>query len=207
MQVIDIMTSPARTARPSTSVVAALRMLADHRLSSLPVVNDDGAVVGIVSERDLLNRAIDAPSAAHRWGGARRGDLPAEVREVMTPDPHTVRPDADVAHVAHVFSMMSWKAIPVVRDGRLVGVISRSDIVRALSRDDGAMCTDLERLCSTAGHAGWRVRVSGGVAEVAGPRDAQERAEATRLARSVVGVRRVDVVPVDADPSREAPAH
>ena len=190
MQVIDIMSTRVHTVRPATPVMAALRVLAQHRVSSLPVVGDDGGLVGIVSERDLLRRAIDAPGD----GEHARADLPTDVAEVMTPGPHTVLPDTDLADVAHVFSMMSWKAMPVVRDGRLVGIISRSDIVRALTRADAAVLRDLEHLCRTSGHPDWRVSVADGVAEVDGPVDAHERAEAARLARSVVGVRRVDVV-------------
>jgi CBS domain-containing protein len=195
MQVIDIMSTPVRTVRPTTPVVAALRVLADHRLSSLPVVDDAGALVGIVSEKDLLREAIEPPLS-----GPRRlpDTAPTRVGQVMTPAPHTVRPDADVADVARVFTMMSWKALPVVTAGGLVGVISRSDVVRALSRDDEAVRRDVVRLCSNAGHRDWRVDVTDGVAEVRGPRGAEEIAEATRLVRSVVGVRRVRHAAVDA---------
>jgi hypothetical protein len=151
MRVIDIMTATVRTARPTTSVMAALRTLAEARVSSLPVVDDEGALVGIVSEKDLLRRVIDPP-ASKLTPGQLRDTPPTQVQDVMTPDPHTVRPETDVAD---------------------------------------------------AGHAEWRVTVSDGIAEVAGPRDAQERAEANRLARSVVGVRRVQHP--SADPGSVAP--
>lgn len=207
MQVIDIMTATVQTARTSTSVDAALKVLAAYRVSSLPVVDDDGAVIGIVSERDLLRRAID-PASGHSdqpsVGRHVRVDPPTHVGEVMTPAPHTVPPDLDVADVAHVFSVMSWKAMPVVRDRRLVGIISRSDVVRALTRDDDAVRRDLEHLFTTNGHPGWQVRVSDGVAEVSGPREPHEREEATRLARSVVGVRRVRHASSDAAPGASA---
>jgi CBS-domain-containing membrane protein len=207
MQVIDIMTATVRTARTSTPIDTALKVLAEHRVSSLPVVDDDGAVVGIVSERDLLRRAIDRTSSRRHPGQPTDQpgvEPPTRVGEVMTPSPHTVTPDSDVADAAHVFSMMSWKAMPVVRDRRLVGVISRSDIVRALTRDDSAIRRDLEHLCVTAGYPGWRVHVSDGVVEIAGARDAQERDEATRLARSVVGVRRVRHTAGDPPPGASA---
>jgi CBS domain-containing protein len=194
MQVIDIMSTPVRTVRPTTPVMAALRVLADHRLSSLPVVDDAGALVGIVSEKDLLREAIEPPLSGRRQ---LPDTAPTRVAQVMTPKPHTVRPDADVADAARVFSMMSWKALPVVRDGGLVGVISRSDVVRALSRDDLAVQRDVVRRCGSAGHGDWRVQVTDGVAEVSGPRGPEELAEATRLARSVVGVRRVRHAVVD----------
>jgi len=202
MRVIDIMTATVRTALPTTSVMAALRTLAEAHVSSLPVVDDEGALVGIVSEKDLLRRVIDPPTSK-LTPGQLRDTPPTQVQDVMTPDPHTVRPETDVADVAHVFSIMAWKSVPVVRDDRLVGVISRSDVVRALTREDRAVQRDLERLCANAGHAEWRVTVSDGIAEVAGPRDAQERAEANRLARSVVGVRRVQHP--SADPGSMAP--
>jgi CBS domain-containing protein len=199
MQVIDIMTTPVRTVRPTTPVMAALRMLADHRLSGLPVVDDAGALVGIVTEKDLLRQAIDPPLSGSATRHLR-DTAPAQVAQVMTPGPHTMRPDADVADAARLFSIMSWKSLPVVRDGELVGVISRSDVVRALSRHDAAVQRDLERLCANAGHVDWRVRVTEGVAEVRGPRSPEELREATRLARSVVGVRRVHHVADDAGP-------
>lgn len=181
MKVIDIMTSPVLTATASTPVVDALRVLAERRVSGLPVVDAEGRLRGIVTEQDVLRRAVEPA------GGAGL-DLPRTVGEVMTAQPHTVSPEADVADVSRTFSMMSWKSLPVVRHGRLVGVVSRSDVVRALSRPDAAVRRDVETVLDAAPQGIWQVDVEAGVVTLTGEAVTPTTLE---LARSVVGVRAV----------------
>lgn len=193
MQAVDIMTATVATVRPDTEVELALQLLTDHKVSSLPVVDDQGYVVGIVSERDLLAHAMPSPEVRRDRPSGRhlRVDNPTSVREVMTAGPYTVTADTDVRDIAQVFTTTSWKAMPVVRDRKLVGVISRSDVVRALNRDDEAVRRDLELLCAAAGHPEWRIAVHRGVVEVAGTSDRRGQEQLTRLAWTVVGVRDV----------------
>jgi CBS domain-containing protein len=180
VKVIDIMTSPVLTVTASTPVVEALRLLAGRRVSGLPVVDDEGRVRGIVTEQDLLRRAVEP--AGHAT------ELAQAVGEVMTAAPHTVSPDTDVADVSHLFSMMSWKALPVVRHGRLIGMVSRSDVVRALSRPDAEVRRDVETVLAAAAERVWRVDVDAGVVTLTG---VPVTPSALELARSVVGVRAV----------------
>src|SRR4051794_34844958 len=133
MRVIDIMSTTVRTARTDHTVVEALRRMAEHGVSSLPVVDGRDAVVGIVSEQDLLRGAIaSAPARGRVADPVAEG--PRTVAAAMTPAPHVVGELDDVADVARVFAVMGWKSLPVVRHGRLVGMVSRSDVVRAISR-------------------------------------------------------------------------
>jgi len=90
--------------------------------------------------------------------------------------------------VSRTFSMMSWKSLPVVRHGRLVGVVSRSDVVRALSRPDAAVQRDVETVLTAAVRDSWQVDVDAGVVTFTG---APAASTAVELARSVVGVRAV----------------
>ena len=99
--------------RPDQPVPDAARLLLDHGLSSLPVVDDDGALVGILSEYDIITK---------------RGKL---VEAVMTRGVITVPDDADLKHVAELIGLHGVRRLPVVRDGRLVGMIGRPELLRA----------------------------------------------------------------------------
>jgi CBS domain-containing protein len=192
VHVIDIMTAPAVTTTPTTSVRAALRTLAALPYSSLPVVEDGDRLVGIVSEQDLLRRVLEPNGTGRaRWADPGSADEGSLVEQVMTRRPHTTTTDAEVSQVAHTFSLMPWRSLPVVQHGRLVGIVSCSDVVRALSREDEAVRRDVQTLFTSAGRPHLRARVSAGVVEVSGAHDDAERAAASELASSVVGVRRV----------------
>jgi CBS domain-containing protein len=112
----DVMTRDPITIRPEASVHEAAELLAEHRISGLPVCGGDGSVVGIVSEYDLI---------------ARPGTT---VAQVMSRDVVSVRPSATVDQVRAVLVSRRLKRVPVVDDdGRLQGLISRADLVRELA--------------------------------------------------------------------------
>lgn len=113
---LDVMTPDALTLRPDTSVHEAAQVLSEHRISGAPVVDDQGSIVGIVSEYDLI---------------ARTGST---VREVMTRDVVTVPETATVDRVRALLVTRQLKRVPVVNgQGKLVGLISRADLVRELA--------------------------------------------------------------------------
>jgi CBS domain-containing protein len=113
---LDIMTPDPITLRPETSVHDAAATLAEHRISGAPVVGEGDAIVGIVSEYDLI---------------ARTGST---VREVMTRDVITVADTAPLDRVRALLVTQRLKRVPVVNaDGRLIGLISRADLVRELA--------------------------------------------------------------------------
>ena len=193
MLVREIMTSPALSVPQDASTQMALTLLARAHLTSLPVVDREGHLVGVVSEADVLRTELQPDPRAHlRPTRHPGGQLPRTVTEVMTPHPHTAREETDVADLAHTFSTQSWKSLPVVRDGHLVGVVSRSDVVRALARPDEQIRHDVGRAFARDGQPHWRATVAGGVVEISGASTPRERDLSTALAAAVSGVRRVE---------------
>ena len=148
MLVKDFMTRQVVTASPESSVLDAARLMLEHKISGLPVVNDGGRLVGIVSEHDLLRRGKNGVQAKRpHWLQLmiERASLPNEssgfhdrkVGEVMTPDPVTVTETAPLEQAGRLIEEHGFKRLPVVRDSQLVGVIARADLVRALAHAIG----------------------------------------------------------------------
>ena len=112
----DLMTADPITTRPDMPVREAAALLVYHRISGLPVLDSQGALVGVVSEADII-------------------DKPGEtVKDVMTRDVITVGADAGLEDVASTMTRHRVKRVPVVQDGLLAGIISRADIVRWVAR-------------------------------------------------------------------------
>ena len=142
MQVKDFMTCQVVTVTPETSILDAARLMLDHKISGLPVVNDGGRVVGIISEHDLLRDnvrtkrthwlrlMIDRVNLADESGRLHE----RKVREVMTPDPVTITEAASLEEAGRLIEENDIKRLPVVRDDKLVGIIARADMVRAMIR-------------------------------------------------------------------------
>jgi CBS domain-containing protein len=133
MLVRDVMTSPAVTIDPSDEVAEAARILDRLSLTSLPVVEEDGRLAGILGEADVIGRLTTPPevrSSQHRRVG------PLRVRDVMTRRVLTVEADDELAGVVALMSGTTLKCLPVLLHGRVAGVVSRSDVVRALARGD-----------------------------------------------------------------------
>ncbi|UMG91899.1 CBS domain-containing protein [Nocardioides sp. TF02-7] len=114
----------------------------------------------------------------------------------MTPHAVTVRPDTDLVTAIDLATSTGIKSIPVVDEhDRVVGVISRRDVVRMLARSDAELEHDIDDLLVSAGFRDWLVDVHDGVAEVSGPTDPRDRALARVVARGVPGVVEVHVDP------------
>ena len=96
-----------------------------------------------------------------------------------------------MAAMAEAMLAHGWKSVPVVDAGRLVGVVSRSDVVRALSRGDEAIAADLTQAYASIGRTSWGVRVDAGVAHVTGPATSSDQAIARSSGLAVLGVRDV----------------
>ena len=132
----EIMSTDVITVTPETSVQAARALLAEHRISCLPVLAD-GQVVGVVSESDLIRFAVPPDQRAHeRTLVVNTIWPPSTVSQVMTAEPYLAHGGSDVADIARAFEVMTWKSVPVVDHGALVGVVSRSDVLRALAVAD-----------------------------------------------------------------------
>jgi CBS domain-containing protein len=119
----DYMSVDLITFTPDMDIHRAIKLLLDKRISGAPVLDDGGAVVGILSKKDCLKVAFGA-SYHMEWGG--------KVAEFMSPDVQSVAADTDIVEVAELFLASRFRRFPVMRDGALVGVITRHDVLRAL---------------------------------------------------------------------------
>ena len=192
MLVREIMTSPAFNVLESASLDEALKLMATARVTGLPVVDGDARVVGIISEADLLKADLEPDPRAHARPSKQASESHlATVGQVMTVHPHTVREDSDVAELAHTFATTSWKSVPVVRGEVLLGVVSRSDVIRAMSRSDTDIAVEITRTLAETGLKSWSVVVVDGVVHVAGTGSDRERGAVGSIAQSVKGVRHV----------------
>ena len=140
----DVMTAAVVTVTPDTSVMAVARLLLDKRISAVPVVDVAGALVGMVSEGDLLGRGAEDRLAGQEWWLAilsREGQTAAAItaaavarpiRDVMQAPVITVADDAPVHAVADLLRTHGIKRLPVTHDGRMVGIVTRADLLRVV---------------------------------------------------------------------------
>jgi CBS-domain-containing membrane protein len=142
MRVQDVMTKDVITASPETTVHKAARLMSDHGVSGLPVVDTEGRVVGIVTEGDLI--LGQAAPRERRWWQRFLTDADALAREfqkaagttvddVMTRAVVSVGPDLGIDTAARILADRGLRRVPVLRDDRLVGILSRGDLVKALA--------------------------------------------------------------------------
>jgi CBS domain-containing protein len=146
----DIMDRDPVTVSPRTDVSTLLRVLRDHELPGLPVVDDDGTLVGIVSENDLVlegdDESLHLPHYFELFGGVvfleplqhledkLRKAFATRVEGMMTADVDTVTPDTSVHDVARLISHTGHNRIPVIDGLKLVGIVTRVDALDALTR-------------------------------------------------------------------------
>ena len=150
----DVMTQPVVGVRPETPLREVARLLIDHRISGLPVVDEMGAVLGIVSEADFLIKEQGAEAVQHRRLARILGES-SESRsqlakvaaltagEAMTAPAVTVSPGCRIAEAAAIMTGRGVNRLPVVDDGRLVGIITRADLVRAYVRTDDELASTI----------------------------------------------------------------
>ena len=151
----DLMTSEVVTVRPDMPLASLARLLSNRGISSAPVTGADGRLLGIVTEADLLRRLAGAEDAPVGWlqrlfGNSSRQAADyartygGKAEDVMTQDLVTVAPTASVEHCAHLMEERGIKRLPVVRDGRLVGIISRADLLAAVLEPPRRIGTEAE---------------------------------------------------------------
>jgi CBS domain-containing protein len=138
----DVMTTDVISVGPETTIGEIAALLLQHRISAVPVI-DDGNIVGIVSEGDLMRRPeTDTDAASSPWLSLLTGPGVAPdrfskahgttAREVMTRNVVTVTPETPLDEVAGVLESKRIKRVPVVEDGRLVGILSRANLLHGL---------------------------------------------------------------------------
>ena len=142
MKVKEIMTKDVIAVAPKTSIHEAARLMADHGVSGLPVVDEEGSVVGIVSEGDLILRQKPRERApwwrlffrdSERLAREYQKAHGTTVGEVMTRSLIAVSPDLPIESVALVLDQHRIRRVPVIADGKLAGIVSRGDLIKALS--------------------------------------------------------------------------
>ncbi|WP_372618991.1 CBS domain-containing protein [Falsiroseomonas sp.] len=211
----DVMTTGGVTVAPETPVAAVARMFADRGLSAATVTDASGTLLGIVTESDLIRRLADEDDQPSGWlarlfdGPFSRAERYARshgvyASELMTTPVVTVGPEEGVAHVARLMEEHHIRRIPVAEDGRLLGLISRSDLVRALVAQQPTPAGELSddeihrgviaamRRASWADTVHAAVHVQDGVVEFYGYSPSETVSRALRvLAENVPGVKGV----------------
>jgi CBS domain-containing protein len=165
MRARDLMTSPVVTVGPDASVKEAARLLVDHGFAVLPVVDADDRLLGVVTEADLLrNRLLlDPRGLIHDPPPEPTAPAPPTVAGVMTTDVLTAVPDTHTAELGRLMVDRHLRAVPVVDGDRLVGIVSRVDVLRTIARDDDTIARDVLGHLSAAGRRRWQVSVTDGV--------------------------------------------
>jgi CBS-domain-containing membrane protein len=138
MRAREIMTRSVVTVRTSDPAKAAAGLLAEHRITAMPVLDGTGRLVGMVSEADLLaHRVAHDPRSHLRRDGQPQADPAHTVGEVMSRPVVSLEPDTDLATIAEVMLDRGLRSIPIVDGGRVVGIVSRRDLLRTLVRSPG----------------------------------------------------------------------
>jgi CBS domain-containing protein len=218
MRAADVMTGEVITIGEKASVQEAAKLMAEHGISAVPVVDRDKRVVGMVSEGDLLHRAETGTERRRSWWlemVASTNQLAGEyvkshsgsVNDVMTRDVISVTEETTVADIAILLETNRIKRVPVLRDGRLVGIVSRANLVRALAmtineRPSGAEADDRairDRLLNELKAQKWaevspaNITVKDGIVHLwSSYYSDQEKRALVVAAESIPGVRRVE---------------
>ena len=242
MFVWNVMTVPVISVEPTTSIGEAAKLMLAQRISGLPVVKRDGTLVGLISEGDLLRRVELGTERARSWwldfffvspGKAADEYVHAhgrKVEEVMSTDVVTIRRAASLGDAVEAMSRHRIKRLPVVEDGKLLGMITRSDVLRALAqaqpaRDPAAVNDQQIRQAVIAELARQRWSISGlirvhvehGAVELSGTIfDERARLAVRVAAENVAGVKSVSdrlvwvapmvgivIVPPEDDPAEQ----
>lgn len=208
MIVRDVMTRPVVSVRGSTPLKDVARLLVEHEISGVPVVDVGGAVLGVVSEADLLVKEQGADGIRHRPLARFRGESresraqlvklgAVSAAEAMTAPAVTIPSSRSIHEAARVMTGRKVNRLPVVDDGRLVGIVSRADLVRAYIRSDDELAETIRQdvilRILWLDPALFTVVVRDGVASIGGRVERRSTAEmiehAVRMVPGVVDVR------------------
>jgi CBS domain-containing protein len=197
MFVRDLMTDHAVTVTRDTPVKDALALLEKHRITAVPVVDPGGRVQGVVSEVDLIRDLVPPDQRTHeRQSSQALHNRPRVVADVMSTHPVTVGPTTDVATAVELMTSLNIKSVPVVDHGdRVLGMLSRSDVVRVLAQSDDELERQVDAVLTEVGLGEWLVEVKDGEVHLTGPADSPYRRTARAVAESVPGVVDVQVRP------------
>ena len=212
----DVMTSPVITVKATTTVKEVARLFLERRISAAPVLDDQGKLVGIVSEGDLVHRSeISTERRRPWWLVLMAGDegLAAEyirahatrVDDLMSRNVITAAPDTPLHEIAEMLEKYGIKRLPIVRDGQLVGIVSRANLVQAIATSGSKLDVPLsdatirEKLLTHLNKQSWahtavlNATVNGGVVDLWGFVESDTERKAIRVAaEATAGVRAVN---------------
>lgn len=216
MKAKDVMTHRVISIEANASILQAIRLMLQNKISGLPVVDGGGNLVGIVTEGDFLRRSETATERKRpRWlqfllGSGQLADEYVsshgrKIDEVMTRDPHTIVEDTSLEEIVHLMERHRVKRLPVVRGRQLIGIVSRANLLHALAslaRDVTPVATGDEeirtRILKELDKQKWapvaliNVVVRNGVVELCGSiTDERQRAALKVMAENIPGVKRV----------------
>lgn len=137
MRASDVMTTDVITVPVDARIVDVADILTRHRIAAAPVLDAEGRLIGIVSESDLIDQAVFPDPRAHMWRTERPGTVtpvPATVAEVMTSTVVAMPPTTDLADLADTMVTLGIRSIPIVLGSRVIGIVSRRDLLRTLVR-------------------------------------------------------------------------
>jgi CBS domain-containing protein len=186
------MTSPVTTVSPQTPVRDAAALLDRHGFTALPVVNEAEELVGIVTEIDLLQHRIHRSPPSRFW---HRQPTPEpspgqRVSEVMTSPTVAMSPQTDIAQLVQIMLRDKLRSIPIVCSTRVVGIVTRRDLLRTIIRTDADIADDVRRCLETySGLQRWTVSVTDGVVSLIDElQDQTDHDVVTALVQAVPGV-------------------
>jgi len=198
MRVLDVMTTDVAAARPDMTLKDAAAVLLERGVSGMPVLDDGGEVVGVISEGDILAKALPEPE---RGGSAlarllRRADPDDQRRlearvvgDAMTAPAITIEAHWPVAEAAEQMHERKVNRLPVVEQGRLVGLVSRADLVRAFARSDDEITAELRDLVALQLERPVGIAVTHGEVVLSGEVKHSDEAEILgKMVRTVPGV-------------------
>ena len=153
MKAMDVMVRDVITVRPDDEVAVAIKLLAEHDVSALPVVDDGGKVVGVISEADLMRREEIGTERHRSWwleamtpGAILAGEFAKahgrKVREIMSHTVVSAAEETPLGEIAGLLEKHRIKRVPILRDGKLAGIVSRSNLIQALATSDVAAGSD-----------------------------------------------------------------
>ena len=217
MQAKDIMTAPVISVSDTSTVQEVAKLLLERRISAVPVVDSSGNVVGIVSEGDLMHRAEAGTGRRRSWWLSLFADKQTlanefvkehsrKVSDVMTRNVITAAPEAQLSDIATLLEKNRIKRVPIIEDGKLVGIVSRANLLEALvalhpQPKSAAVADDssireaiLARLKNEPWSPSWvNVTVQNGVVDIWGMASSEAEKDAARVVaeatRGVVAVK------------------
>jgi CBS domain-containing protein len=198
-KVSDVMTTPVVSVREDTPYAEIVGTLANDKISAVPVQDSFGRVLGVVSEADLLHKVefIGDEPRVFEWGSRKANRAKAHAstaEELMTSPAITVQPGSSVVEAARLMEQEHVKRLPVVDEiGRLVGVVSRNDLLRMYLRPDPELRDEIVenvlRRMLWIDPVAVEVDVTGGVVTLGGQVDRKSTAEiAVHVTKGVPGV-------------------